>query len=153
VPPFTQLELFSRGLKSMKVNFNIYPGQHNHRIWTSLNHSGQFWRLRVRNRFPPPTSLKQFEDVLQEEWYKIALETVQNLYWKQQVVQHHINKEMFTVSVAFPLFCSTPVYMCVRACVRARARVRAHTCTNKETNIHTYIQTHKLSALMYDICV
>jgi hypothetical protein len=34
----------------------------------------------VRNIFPPPTSLKQLEDVLQEEWYKIPLETVQNLY-------------------------------------------------------------------------
>jgi hypothetical protein len=35
--------LFSHGLKSMKVNFNIFPGQHNHQIWTSLNHSDQFW--------------------------------------------------------------------------------------------------------------
>jgi hypothetical protein len=26
--PFTQLELFSHGLKSMKVNFKIFPGQH-----------------------------------------------------------------------------------------------------------------------------
>jgi hypothetical protein len=34
----------------------------------------------MRNRFPPPTSLKQLEDVLQEEWYMIPLETVQNLY-------------------------------------------------------------------------
>jgi hypothetical protein len=34
----------------------------------------------VRNRFPPPTSLKQLKDFLQEEWYKILLETVQNLY-------------------------------------------------------------------------
>jgi hypothetical protein len=42
----------------MKVNFNIFPG----------------------NRFPPPTSLKQLEHVLQEEWPKIPLETVQNLY-------------------------------------------------------------------------
>jgi hypothetical protein len=32
MPPFTQLELFSRGLKSMKMNFNILPGQHNHQI-------------------------------------------------------------------------------------------------------------------------
>jgi hypothetical protein len=31
---------------------------------------------RVRNRFPLATSLKQ----LQEEWYKIPLETIQNLY-------------------------------------------------------------------------
>jgi hypothetical protein len=35
---------------------------------------------RVRNRFPLPTSLKQLEDVLQEEWYTILLETVQNLH-------------------------------------------------------------------------
>jgi hypothetical protein len=34
----------------------------------------------VRNRFPPPTSLKQLEDVLKKELYKILLETVQNLY-------------------------------------------------------------------------
>jgi hypothetical protein len=33
----------------------------------------------VRYRFPPPTPLKELEDVLQEEWYKIPLETVQNL--------------------------------------------------------------------------
>jgi hypothetical protein len=34
----------------------------------------------VRNRFPPLTCLKQLEDVLQEEWYTITLDTVQNLY-------------------------------------------------------------------------
>jgi hypothetical protein len=34
----------------------------------------------VRNRFPPPTSLKQLEDVPQEELYKIPLQTVRNLY-------------------------------------------------------------------------
>jgi hypothetical protein len=34
----------------------------------------------VRNRFPPPTSLKELEDVLQEEWYSIPLQTVQNLW-------------------------------------------------------------------------
>jgi hypothetical protein len=86
----------------MKVSFNIFPGQHNHQIWTSLNHCGQFWSLRVRGR-SPPTFLKQLEDDLQEEWYKIQLETVQNLYesfrrtaadWRQKVVQHHIDKEM-----------------------------------------------------------
>jgi hypothetical protein len=35
---------------------------------------------RVRKRFPPPASLKQHENVLQEEWYKIPLESIQNLY-------------------------------------------------------------------------
>jgi hypothetical protein len=34
-------ELFSRGLKSMNVNFNIFPGQHNHHIRTPLNQYGQ----------------------------------------------------------------------------------------------------------------
>jgi hypothetical protein len=34
----------------------------------------------VKNRFPPPTSLKQLENVLQEERYKIPLEAVHNLY-------------------------------------------------------------------------
>jgi hypothetical protein len=31
-PIHTKLELFSHALKSMKVNFNIFPGQHNHQI-------------------------------------------------------------------------------------------------------------------------
>jgi hypothetical protein len=35
---------------------------------------------RGGNRFPPPTSLKQLEEVLKEDWYKILLETVQNMY-------------------------------------------------------------------------
>jgi hypothetical protein len=43
--PFTQLELFSHSLKIMKRNFSILLGRHNHEAWTSLNHSGQFWRL------------------------------------------------------------------------------------------------------------
>jgi hypothetical protein len=34
----------------------------------------------LRNIFPPPVALKQLEDVLPEEWYKIPLEAVQNLY-------------------------------------------------------------------------
>jgi hypothetical protein len=32
MPPFTQLELCSHGLKSMKMDFNIFPGQHSHQI-------------------------------------------------------------------------------------------------------------------------
>jgi hypothetical protein len=35
---------------------------------------------RVRNRFPRSTALKQLEDILQEEWYKIPLQTTHNLY-------------------------------------------------------------------------
>jgi hypothetical protein len=32
MPPFIQLELFTHDLKGMKVNFNIFAGQHNHQI-------------------------------------------------------------------------------------------------------------------------
>jgi hypothetical protein len=32
-------------LKNMKVNFNIFHGQHSHQIWTSQNNSDWFWRL------------------------------------------------------------------------------------------------------------
>jgi hypothetical protein len=73
----------------------------------------------VRNRFPPTTSLKEPEDILQEEWYTIPLESVQNLYesitrrtaavLKAESGPRHINKEMSIVSVVFPLFCSTSV--------------------------------------------
>jgi hypothetical protein len=48
-----------------------------------LNITEPLWSVletRVRNRFTPSRSLKQLEDVLQDEWYKILLETVQNLY-------------------------------------------------------------------------
>jgi len=34
----------------------------------------------VRSRFPPPSSLKQLEDVLHEEWYSIPLQSIQNLH-------------------------------------------------------------------------
>jgi hypothetical protein len=62
IVPFTQLELFNHGLKSTNVNFNIFPDQHNHQIWTSLNHWSGL-ETTVGNRFLPP-SLKQLEDVL-----------------------------------------------------------------------------------------
>jgi hypothetical protein len=32
------------------------------------------------------------------------------LYWRQKVVQHHVNIEMYMVSVAFPLFCPTDMH-------------------------------------------
>jgi hypothetical protein len=113
--PHWQPELLNHSLKSMKVNFSIYLGQHNHQIWTSLNHSGQFWRLE----WGTDSNLHHHEHILQEEWYKIPLETVLNLYksiprriaavLKIKMAQNHINKEICTVSVVFPLFCPTRV--------------------------------------------
>jgi hypothetical protein len=84
----------------------------------------------VRNRLPPPTSLKEFEDVLQEQVYKIPLETVQNLYEsiprmtaaivkatggprRKIYTQNNGNTthNLHILSVVFPLFCSTPVHL------------------------------------------
>jgi hypothetical protein len=70
---------------SVQSWFEEHQGDH-HLPWPpqspDLNISESFWSVlqtRMRDRFPPPTSLKQLEDVLQEEWYKIPLEIVQNL--------------------------------------------------------------------------
>jgi hypothetical protein len=48
-----------------------------------LNITEPLWSVldtRMRNRFPPPTSSRQLEDILQEEWYKIPLGTGWTLY-------------------------------------------------------------------------
>ena len=42
-------------------------------LWSTLE-------ARVRNVYPPPSSLKELERVLIEEWYKIPVETVRTLY-------------------------------------------------------------------------
>jgi hypothetical protein len=67
--------------------FEKHEGELQHLPWPpqspDLNITEPLWSVletRVRNRFPPPTFLKQLEDVLQEEWYKIPLRAVQNLY-------------------------------------------------------------------------
>jgi hypothetical protein len=67
--------------------FKKHDGELQHLSWVVqspyLNTTEPLWsvlEINARNRFPSPTSLKQFEDVLKEEWYKIPLETVQNLY-------------------------------------------------------------------------
>jgi predicted alternative tryptophan synthase beta-subunit len=83
-------------------------------VWSVLE-------ARARNRFPLPTSLKQLEDVLQEERYKIQLETVQNLYMsipkritavlKAKGGPTPYYKEMYSVFVVFPLFYPTVVCM------------------------------------------
>jgi hypothetical protein len=66
--------------------FEEHEGGLQHLLWPAksldLNIVGPFWsglKARMRNKFPPLTSLKQLEVVLQEEWCKIPLETVQNL--------------------------------------------------------------------------
>jgi hypothetical protein len=80
MPPFTPLELFSHCLKSMKVNFNSFSGQHNQQILNIIEPLEPVLEIRVRNRFPLPTSLKQLEDVERRLVYNFSLEIVQNLH-------------------------------------------------------------------------
>jgi hypothetical protein len=56
--------------------FEEHEGELQHLPWPAqspdLNIIEPLWSVletRVRKRFPPPTSLKQLEDVLQKEWY------------------------------------------------------------------------------------
>jgi transposase len=67
--------------------FEEHDSELQHLPWPAqspdLNIIEPLWSVletRVRNRFPLPASLKQLEDALQEDWYNIRLETVQNLY-------------------------------------------------------------------------
>jgi hypothetical protein len=80
MPPITQAG-------NVQSWFEKHEGELPHLPWpaqsSDMNITELLWSVletRVRNRFPPPTSLKQFEEVLQEEWYKIPLKTVQKLY-------------------------------------------------------------------------
>jgi hypothetical protein len=70
---------------TVQSRFEEHEGEIQHLPWPAQSHyfniNEPLWSVletRVRNRFPPSTSLKQLEDVLEEEWYKIPLETVQN---------------------------------------------------------------------------
>jgi hypothetical protein len=74
MPPSIQLEVFSHDLEEHEGEFQYFP-------WPAqspdLNITEPLWSVletRVRNRFPPTKSLKQLEDVLQEEWYNIPPE-------------------------------------------------------------------------------
>jgi hypothetical protein len=100
------------------VNFSILPGLHNHQIWTSLNHSGQFWRLS-EEQILTFNSSKATKIFFKKNGMKFLQRLFQNLYepirrriaavLRTKSFQHHINTEMCTVSVVFPLFCPAPI--------------------------------------------
>jgi hypothetical protein len=64
--------------------FDQHEGELQHLPWPAqspdLNTIESVLETTLGNSFPPPISLKPLEDVLQEEWYKLPLKTVQNLY-------------------------------------------------------------------------
>jgi transposase len=73
--------------RTVQSRFEESESELQHFPWSpqspDLNTIEPLWSVletRVRNRFQPPTSLKQPEDVIEAECYKIPLETVQNLY-------------------------------------------------------------------------
>jgi hypothetical protein len=78
MPP---LELFVQSwfdCQEVEIQHLPWPAQ-----LPDLNTTEALWSVletSVRNRFTAPTSLKQLGDVLQEEWYKIPLQALQNLY-------------------------------------------------------------------------
>jgi hypothetical protein len=70
MPLFTQLEL--------SVIFEGHESELQHLPWRAqlpdFNMTEPLWsvlKTTLRNRFPPPTSLKELEEILQEEWYKL----------------------------------------------------------------------------------
>jgi hypothetical protein len=67
--PFAQLEVVRHGLKSRKVNLTIFSDHRCHHICVIFEPLCSVLETGVRNKFPPPTSLKPLEGVLQEEWY------------------------------------------------------------------------------------
>jgi hypothetical protein len=94
MPPFTQLELFIHGLRNMKVNFNIFPGQHNHRWGTDSHLQRLYCNLK---KFFKKIGIKLRYRLF--ETCTSPLQEVLRLYCRQEVVQHHINKETCAVSV------------------------------------------------------
>jgi len=45
IRPYTQLQVFGLGFRSMKMHFNIFPAQHNFQTKIPSNHCGQFHRI------------------------------------------------------------------------------------------------------------
>ena len=90
--PYTQPAVFSLGLRSMKMYFNIFPDQHNTKL---KYHQSAVVSFREKQT---PSPLKLTEGNLHEQQYNIPLETAQNAYESiPRTIQSgslHINREM-----------------------------------------------------------
>jgi len=80
----------------------------------------------VRSIFPPPSSLKQLEDVLHEAWFSTPLETIENWYESiprriQAILRANCGPTPYYyrnvyLSQLFSLFCPSPVAWSVTNC-------------------------------------
>jgi len=93
-----------------------------------LNIIESLWSVlesRLRSRFPPPSSLKQPEDVLHKKWYNIPLDTIQNfislfqegykLYYRQwwpNCVLIEKYASFTTVSIILSIPCTYAAFFC-----------------------------------------
>lgn len=74
-PLFTQITSSRTGFLSMRLIFHIFPGQQP----PDLNNNEPLWG-KLRGRYPPPPPLPELTIILQEEWFKISLASIQELY-------------------------------------------------------------------------
>jgi hypothetical protein len=80
LPQFTQIELLQSWFEEHESELQHLPWPAQSPDLNITEPLLSVMETRVRNRFPPPTSLKQPEDVLREEWYEIPVETAESLY-------------------------------------------------------------------------
>ena len=73
--------------KTVQSWFEEHDQELSHPPWApqspDLNIIEPLWSVlerRVRSHYPPPSSLKELEHVLEEEWYNIPHTTIQELY-------------------------------------------------------------------------
>jgi hypothetical protein len=95
MPPFTWLELLSHGSKEHEGELQHLPWWAQSPDLSITEPLSSVFETRVKNRFPPPTSLKKLEDVLQKNgikfcyrMFKIWMSPLPGLwpYWTQKVV-------------------------------------------------------------------
>jgi hypothetical protein len=70
----------------MKMYFNIFPWAAQSPDLNIIKPLRSVLESMERIRFPPLSSVKQPEDVLDEEWYSIPLQTVQTIPRRIQAV-------------------------------------------------------------------
>ena len=78
--PIHSARVVKNCMKSIKVSSNTWSG---HRILQVAIFIEYLWCVlerQVRNRYPPPSCLKELGQILMEEWVTIPVDEVRKLY-------------------------------------------------------------------------